>query len=618
MHFVAADPEIDGGCRVDFGGVPIPVGDSDPLDPARFERRDGFSPVNTILWKPGAAIDPSSLPPLLDPAASMSEDSAVQLWDLDEGHRIPCFAEVDAWPDQEEDERVLLIRPLESMGFETHVGVVITRNLLDPSGAAIPAPSDFAALRDGGAAQDSPEPVRKHYRALLARLEELEVDRSSLVLAWDFRTGSQANIQAPLDRVVDAMRQELPLDRDFVPEHTISSILDVDEGGAVAPGNWREVRGSLRLTHWLWASSGAEDASEDEHDRGWFELDGEGLPLPRAVDDAYFTLVVPASVHDAAPGTVPVIVFGHGLFSAPQNYLASSTDANGTVDLCSRLGAICVGTEWRGLTERDVADAVRVATNLGRFPLLTDKLIQGVSNQLAVARAFRTGLVDSPWLQAADGQGSLVDPDRIHYFGISLGGIEGATFLATTEVVEHGVLHVPGAAWATMLERSSNWTDFESFVVEVQPDPPARQQIFAMSQLLWDPVDPMSYTEALASRSVLWQLSIGDEQVPNFTAETLARTLGVPLVGEPVVSVFGLEELAAPSGPGASGVSQFHSGYAEPPPGNRPAPVTGAHQAIRHTDAMKEQVEAFFEPGAEGTIVHPCAGPCQFSPDADD
>ena len=148
-----------------------------------------------------------------------------------------------------------------------------------------------------------------------------------------------------------------------------------------------------------------------------------------------------------------------------------------------------------------------------------------------------------------------------------------------------------------------------------QPDPALRQIIYALSSLLWDPVDPINHTAGLADKSGLWQISVGDEQVPNFTAEAFARTIDLPLVGEPVTAPWGLSVSAAPQGPGASGMVQFDSGYPPAPNVNRPAEETGAHKAIRHKDAMKTQTVQFFADGAEGTIIHTCDGPCVFDPE---
>ena len=108
------------------------------------------------------------------------------------------------------------------------------------------------------------------------------------------------------------------------------------------------------------------------------------------------------------------------------------------------------------------------------------------------------------------------------------------------------------------------------------------------------------------------QISVGDEQVPNFTAEALARTAGLSQVPPGVSPVFGLTEGTVPSPPGSSGYMQFDSQLGRPPLTNRPATSNyGAHTAIRHTDEAIRQIQAYYEAGAEGTIIDVCdGGPC--------
>lgn len=609
MHLMSGGAD----CRLAFDSETLDLGQSRTLDLGPVNRRDGFSVANALVWDSKQALLASSFPGVRQEAASLAPGAAIQLWDLDAGVRLPFFAELDAYPELADDERVLLIRPLQSLGFGRQIGVVITEDVEVVGGTPASAPVAFAAIRDDGQSSEIDPRVVAHYRELLDRLEALGVSRDEVVFSWDFRTGTHDNVVAPLDRIVDAMRLAIPASPDHSPNITLSQVQDSDEGGAPTGDLWREVRGALLLPHFLWDDGGEADPSDSDHDHGWFSLDAEGLPLERADGAAYFTLVVPDSLREAPAGSAPVVIFGHGIFSSPQRYLAAGGDPNSTMELCDRLGAICIGTEWRGLTLRDSPDALRAAMDLSRFPLVTDKLHQGVANQLAMARLMRTDFLQSEFLQSADDAGSLVDPSRIYYFGISLGGIEGGTFLANSEVVDTGVLHVPGAMWATMLERSVHWGDFEEFVVETQPDARSRQFVYAALQLFWDPVDPINYTEALGDKNVLWQVSRGDEQVPNFTAEGLARSAGVPVAVPGVWDVFGLDALATDSAPGHSAIAQWDSGIAAPENHNRPAPdVTGAHTSIRHLPEMMQQVEAYFAPGLEGQVIDACGGPCVF------
>jgi hypothetical protein len=599
---------VDGSCAVRVPEEVLPVGtDGDPLPSSRFDVRAGFSPGQTSYWRPGVAVDSASLPGWSEPDGGLAPTASVQMWDLDRGVRLPAFAEVDSFADQAEDQRAVLVRPLAPLPFGARVAVVVTDRVRTQAGEPMPASDAFAAVRDGEL--DSTDPVAVHYDDLLGRLEALGVPRGSVALTWDFPVGHKESIVAPLTTVLTQMREELPADPDFQPDVVIDALLDRDLGDTPSLGLWRELRGSMRLTHYLWSDE--PDAEDAQHDAGAFRIGPDGRPEPRGLDDAFFIAVVPDSVRGAAPGTVPVVVFGHGIFSAPQAYMTSPNDVNGTIELLNRLGAIGIGGEWRGLTERDRPDAIRVAVNLGRFPLLTDKLVQGVSNQAALPRLMRTRFRDHEAFLDADGL-SMIDPDRLYYFGISLGGIEGLTLLANSEEVSHGVLHVPGSTWSTMLERSTNWNAFEPFVIDHVPAPWDRQLLYAASQLLWDAVDPVSHSQELQGKSLLMQVSVGDEQVPNFTAELLARGARIPLVTPAVSDVPGLERVTTPQGPDARGYMQFDPQKGLPPEGNRPATTASeAHTSIRRTDEVMTQIEAFFADGSEGTIVHPCGGaPC--------
>ncbi len=602
IHLMSADDTSATGYRVAIPAdlLPVPDGGS-PLPVERFDRHDGFSVANTsVVLLPDADIDPATLPTVHDLAASLDAGASVQIVDLTAGARVPCFAELDAHPDTTGPaDRVLLIRPMQAIPGGHHVAVALTTALEDLGGATIPSPERFAALRDGGDVHPGLASYADHYDALLDDLAGLGLERSDVVLAWDYWTATEEVTHRAFDAVVEATRASLPSDASFDPAVTIDWISDSDEGYELNEHLWRRAQGSFELASFL---------GED----GMFTLDEDGLPVPQGSDDVYFMGIVPASLHDAPAGSAPVLVFGHGIFAAPYNYIGDEDDPNSMLALADRLGFIVIGSKWRGLTGSDMPDAVQVANDFGQFPLITDKLIQGVANQMALPRLVRTTFADEAWLQASGG-GSLVDPDRVYYMGISLGGIEGATLMANTEEIEYGVLHVGGGIWSTMLERSSNWPPFETWLTDAVPSPVDRQVLYAVSQLLWDPVDPITHAHHLADRSLLWQESMGDEQVPNMTTEAVVRSAGVPMVVPSIESPYGIETVEAPLGPGSVALMQFDPQLGRPVDANRPAAVTGAHHYIRGTDEVHEQIEAFFADGSEGTIIHPCGDqPCVF------
>jgi hypothetical protein len=605
MQLTVADAASATGHRLAFpeGLLPYSEGGS-PIPVERLNRLDGFSVAATsVVAFPGIAIDDANLPTWHDPAEALGSECPVQLIDLDSGERLPLFAELDAHPDAEPGEsQALLIRPLQAMAFGTRHVVVLTTALKQADGSPVPAPEGFAGLRDG-APHPSLAGEAERFDAMLDQLEGLDLPRSELVLAWDFVTGSEEVMHAQLDHVLDVVREDLPPDPELLPDYTVDDVWSVDEGDVLSDHAWRIGAGEYQLAGFL-------------TDEGDFELGDDDLPMLQGDHGVYWMAFVPESLRDAPAGSAPVVVFGHGILASPKMYLFYDEDPMAVQALADRLGMIFIGTKWRGLTTDDLGDAAAVAGDFGTFHHLTDKMIQGVANASALPRLVRTRFAEADMLQASDGSGSLVDPERVYYFGISLGGINGANLMAHTSDIDHAVLHVGGAIWSTMLERSSNWTAFETMMEYGVEDPLDRQVLYAVSQLMWDPVDPITHSHDLQGLSLLWQESMGDEQVPNLTTHALARSVGVPLLTPAVESVHGLEEIEGPLGPDATALVQFDPQKGRPHDTNRPSDDTGAHHFPRHCEQVHEQIEIFFRAGSEGTIEHTCGdGPCLLDDD---
>jgi len=554
--FPSAHLIVDGRVAIPDGAVP----DAEtPFPVDRVNWREGFSVVQTAIIAPGVSIDPATLPGYDD----VGTPGDVLMWDLTDGAPIRCFAELDAYPDQEAP--TLIVRPLEPMSAGHRVAVVVTE-------AVMPAPDWFSALlNDEPVTQDGEilgDEWAAHYRALVVDLEAAGL--SDIALAFDFPT---SDATAPTRAIVDAVG--------------IPDAWDLDvETEELPPDTWMQLSGTFTVDSWL----------EDDDD---FIIDADGIPEPQGSAEAKLFIHVPDSARDAAEGTVPVWQFGHGIFSRPEDYLEDPDDPSGVVELANRAGAILIGTVWRGLTTTDLITPVTVGADPGQFPSLTDKLAQGVANNVALSRLILEGeLLDDPALLG------LPDGTALNYYGISLGGIEGSTLLALNDRIGHGVAHVPGSAWSTMLERSSNWSQFEPMIMDNLTEPPDRQLLYAVSQLLWDPVDPASYVDELKGRSLLLQLSVGDEQVPNITTELMARGMGA-VQHEPYA--YAIEGLEAASGPlSGPAISQFDPQTARPPETNRPAPVTGAHGAPRVWDGAKLQTMRFLDVDDPGVVEHFC------------
>jgi hypothetical protein len=163
-----------------------------------------------------------------------------------------------------------------------------------------------------------------------------------------------------------------------------------------------------------------------------------------------------------------------------------------------------------------------------------------------------------------------------------------------------------------MLERSSNWSQFELLMSSTVPSPGDRQVLYAASQLFWDVADPALHTEELKTRSVLWQGSVGDEQVANLTTELVAGAAGATLLSPSPRDSEGIGQSMGPlNGPA---LVWFDPELGEPPLENRPAEVSGAHNSPRLWPGQQAQTLYFLGTDFPGTVEHFCGtAPCTAS-----
>jgi hypothetical protein len=545
------------------GRVVVPVGelalpdDASLLPVERLAWRSGFSPVQTsVIQLQG--VDEAALP-----NSSQTETrGSVRLVDLDSGLGLPVFAELDAHPDARSDgDATLLIRPQQVLPVGHRIAVVV---LLD----AAPRPQEFQNVLD--ATGEWPD----HYRDLVSDLASLKLGFSAgdIAVAWDFPISDGT---APMRSVVNQVGTP--------SEWSLDVIRISDEGADLAPGVWKRLEGTFSTTNFL-----LDDVMLD------LAADGSVRPTGEVEADLY--IHVPESVRGAEPGTVPVVIFAHGLLSEPSAFLDDDEDTHGVIALLDHMGAIAVATTWRGLTTDDRLHGIEVAGDFGRFNELTERATQGVANFLGlIALVQDGGLLDDPEL------GGLPDSENVSWYGISLGGTLGAVTLANTDRIDTAVLHVGGAAWSMMLERSAAWTTFEPLLSIAIPEPEDRQHLYALSQLFWDPVDPASYASELSSRPFMMQMAVGDDTVTNLASALLMRSTNWPLL-TPCTTV-PASVLTCQTPVQAPVVTQFDPLLVHPPDENRPGELVGSHTDPRTWTTTQLQTATFL---ATGEILHPC------------
>ena len=537
-----------------------------PIDPERVRWRTGFSVTQTsvLCWPEVANLDVERLPREQTP----EDQGSVLVIDLTSGRYLRRLAEKDMHPDAEAP--CLLVRPLEAVPDGHELAVVVRNDLMA-------RPSALRELVE--------EPWRAPHLApayldLLERLRSLGLASDEVAVAWRF----------PVDAAQTPLRSARA-QRAVDPVWEWDEVRVTGEGEALPDRTFLSARGRFLSRSFLASDGGLV-----------FDAGGEVLPQGETWADLYVHVSTAAA--EAEAGTAPVLLFGHGIFGDPELYLSDPSDPSGLIALAEEGGYVVVGTSWLGLASVDRASLPAIAMDPARIHEIPDRMVQAHTNVAVLLDAIDAGLLADPVLSGKFGQ-AVVDPTVVHYYGISLGGIEGAVLHAVEDRLDAVALHVGGAYWSTMLERSSHWSLFEPFVMSAVEDPSARQHLYAYSQLYWDPVDPVGYSQTMRGRPVLAQVAMGDDQVPNMSSHVLARSAGWGLLTPEADPVPGLSSFGGGYSEGGVMV-QFDPHMGRPDNVNRPSPVTGAHVAPRHWAGTRRQLLYFLRPGAEGAVEHFC------------
>ncbi len=158
-----------------------------------------------------------------------------------------------------------------------------------------------------------------------------------------------------------------------------------------------------------------------------------------------------------------------------------------------------------------------------------------------------------------------------------------------------------------MLERSSDWPTYKTFLSGAYGDPLDQEILLALMQTDRDRVDPITTSggdpvAGTPSKQLLLMEARGDSQVANIAAEIQARSLGLPVLAPAVVVPWGM---TAEAGPLASALTIYDEHLLPRPPlTNTSLPDNGAQGSLRGRQAAQDQMKTFFQ---TGTIVQTCS-----------
>ncbi|MFW5966561.1 MAG: hypothetical protein ACOCV2_03530 [Persicimonas sp.] len=601
--YLAEDDDRATGYQLEFGEETLVAKDGeDHASPEPYRRLDGYG-VGTPLITLFPNVDTSEMASQYDVAPSVEDDSPIVWLEVDEEEdsvrRVAHFAELDARADDPE-EQALFVRPAEILKEDTRY-VVAFRDLVDTDGESIEPSEDFAALRDGETDGDPAlEDRQERFDDIFSILEDEGVERDDLTLAWDFHTASSDALHGPMlhmrEEAFEEVGEQGP-ELDFGEED-----IKVNEEGE--SDWWMEIEGTIESPSYMTEETvGGTTAPV-------FNWGDDWTPEQNGTTERTFWLYIPQSARDGDPHGL--IHYGHGLLGA-----GTQTGGGQNAQIANDYDYIFFGTSLAGMSDEDQASAATAVGNIDAFPFLADRLHQGLLEHLLLARAMSERLPEDDSITGRDIE---VDGDRMYWSGISQGGIFGGSYMALSEDVHYGHLGVPGNNYSTLLQRSSNWAQFQLIMEPSYPSPLSQALALSSMQLLWEQTEPVSYLRHVTAEPfegqdpsyVLLAAAKGDYQVEVATNEIAARSdMDIALMENYGRDVGLVDETSYPHT--GSGLVLYDFGNPWPDRGNRPPDdeFGDPHGKPRDLADHSEQMVHFFE--NDGEIIDVCGGePCVY------
>ncbi|MFN8052540.1 MAG: hypothetical protein U0Q22_13930, partial [Acidimicrobiales bacterium] len=357
---------------------------------------------------------------------------------------------------------------------------------------------------------------------------------------------------------------------------------------------------------------------------------------------ANFTCQIPAKALAGTGGTTRPVVYGHGLLGG-----ADEAENSQVAKIASTNDMMYCATDWIGMSEGDVGNAVKILNDVSLFPSLPDRSQQGILDQLVLAREMtaKDGFAKDPAFASAGGA-SVIDGTEAYYDGNSQGGIMGGAATAVSTEWTKAVLGVPGMDYALLLSRSVDFSEYFAVLKGAYPDPIDQALLYPILSMLWDRGEAQAYAQHMTDHpyaktpkhQVVLDVGFGDHQVSTYAAEMEARTIGAAVRGPALAPgrhpdakpFYGLQTLTKfPTD--RSMLVYWDSGSLPPPPGNitpaaspafaaacagktkdqieKDAKCADPHEDPRRATGSIAEKDAFFRP--DGKFVDACDGaPC--------
>jgi hypothetical protein len=463
--------------------------------------------------------------PITDIARSFDRDQPIVVINARTLRRQLIWTELDSNASTPEST-ALLIHPAKNLR-EGERYIVALRRLRGADGRLLQPSDAFRRYRDRVETRDRAfERRRWRMEEIFHRLKRAGITRRELYLAWDFTVASARSLSGRLRHIRDDAFRALG-DRDLddlraagdSPKFTVTRVTEFTpaENAEVR----RRVEGTVEVPCYL-DLPGCPPGSR-------YVLGPHGLPVrtPGNVHQANFICNIPRSVTSATPARPSL--YGHGLFGG-----AGEVNTISRLPIATEHRIMLCASDWIGMSGADVPNTITILGDLSRFPMLADRLQQGMINFLYLGRAMIHPDGFASHMAFWDPQGPLIDTRRLYYSGGSQGGIAGGALTAVAPDFTRSVLIVPAMNYSLLLTRSIDFDPFAAVLYPAYPDELTRPLLLSLIQNLWDRGEPNGYAWHMTDdpypntprHTVLLHMAFGDHQVANVATEIEARTIG--------------------------------------------------------------------------------------------
>lgn len=614
FHHLREDPTTETGWRVNLKGLP-PLRGGIPFHPSFLNELDGFSTMAPILFymeglKEAHEQGSDNRVKLQGPERiqySVTQQSATLLLNVNTAKLVPHSAEIDYL---DGDHPLVMVVPAEPLDHATHYALVVNR-APDVNGRLLPPTPGMQSLLK--------EPNSKR------RNRYLNLVIPQLRKAADWMAGDT--------RAASLNLQDFQLIFDFV---TVSATAQIGTTRAV-----RDTTLSHLSNSWNWEDH-VTLIKEEQHscdqmpiartlhvqiDVPWFlqhtnsrytllDYSLAYSPQKLKVGKAKAIIQVPCSVQTATLDEQSgkklraIMEYGHGIF-----YHRGEIFDDYLSRLANRNGYILFAMEWRGMSAFDLPVILKTLIgNPSLFESVRDNLIQGYVNKLAFQHFCRHGLLD--WLRIEGKKVPTLSADTPAsvFYGNSQGAILGGGYMAvmaSSGLVDRGILGVPGTPFALIMSRSEDFVGYDHLMLYNFYNNRHVRILLSLVQMGWDSVEASGLLAKPLSEPiprVLLQAGLGDSAVPTIAAEAMARAMhGVILPNNPR-SVYSVPASAAANatwdGPNVVLTELlYEKEYSSLPLDDKIVQHNRVHLCVRLDDAMTRQLEEFAN---TGRVIDPC------------